>query len=141
MIPVKKTGVKLHIGVDIAGLPHALLITPADVTDRDGAIEMMEYYYDVTDHLDVVLKVLADGGYRGDNFAQAVASLGWAEVEVVKRNEQHKFSVIPQRWVVERSFGWLDKCRRLWKNCERKLENTLQMVVVAFVRLLLKRRC
>ena len=141
MIPVKKTGVKLHIGVDIAGLPHALLITPADVTDRDGAIEMMEYYYDVTDHLDVVLKVLADGGYRGDNFAQAVASLGWAEVEVVKRNEQHKFSVIPQRWVVERSFGWLDKCRRLWKNCERKLENTIQMVVVAFVRLLLKRRC
>ena len=141
MIPVKKTGVKLHIGVDIAGLPHALLITPADVTDRDGAIEMMNYYYDVTDHLDVVLKVLADGGYRGDNFAQAVASLGWAEVEVVKRNEQHKFSVIPQRWVVERSFGWLDKCRRLWKNCERKLENTIQMVVVAFVRLLLKRRC
>ena len=140
-MPVKKTGVKLHIGVDIAGLPHALLITPADVTDRDGAIEMMNYYYDVTDHLDVVLKVLADGGYRGDNFAQAVASLGWAEVEVVKRNEQHKFSVIPQRWVVERSFGWLDKCRRLWKNCERKLENTLQMVVVAFVRLLLKRRC
>ena len=140
-MPVKKTGVKLHIGVDIAGLPHALLITPADVTDRDGAIEMMNYYYDVTDHLDVVLKVLADGGYRGDNFAQAVASLGWAEVEVVKRNEQHKFSVIPQRWVVERSFGWLDKCRRLWKNCERKLENTIQMVVVAFVRLLLKRRC
>ena len=61
-MPVKKTGVKLHIGVDIAGLPHALLITPADVTDRDGAIEMMNYYYDVTDHLDVVLKVLADGG-------------------------------------------------------------------------------
>jgi transposase len=41
-----------------------------------------------------------------------------AKVEVVKRNELHKFAVIPKRWVVERSFAWLEKCRRLWKNCE-----------------------
>ena len=50
------------------------------------------------------------------------------EVEVVKRDELKTFVVLPQCWVVERSFGWLDKCRRLWKNAERLLNNSLQMV-------------
>ena len=60
-------------------------------------------------------------------------------VEVVKRNELHTFVVLPKRWVVERSFAWLEKCRRLWKNCERKLNTSLQMVVLAFTVLILKR--
>jgi len=46
---------------------------------------------------------------------------------------------LPKRWVVERSFGWLEKCRRLWKNCERKLNTSLQMVHLAFLRLLLRK--
>jgi transposase len=58
---------------------------------------------------------------------------------VVKRNELHKFVVLPRRRVVERTFGWLEKYRRLWKNCERKLHNSLQMTVLAFISLLLKR--
>ena len=62
-----------------------------------------------------------------------------ATVEVVRRDELHTFVVLPKRWVVERSFAWLEKCRRLWKNCERKLNTSLQMVVLAFVALLLKR--
>ena len=60
-------------------------------------------------------------------------------VEMTKRTELHTFVVIPKRWVVERSFAWLDKCRRLWKNCERQLNTSLQMVVLAFLSLLLKR--
>ena len=72
-------------------------------------------------------------------FATAVQSLLGASVEVVKRNELHTFVVLPKRWVVERSFGWLEKCRRLWKNCERKLNTSLQMVVLAFAVLILKR--
>jgi transposase len=56
-----------------------------------------------------------------------------AEVEVVKRNELHRFAVLPKRWVVERTFGWLEKYRRLWKNCERKIHSTLQMTVLAFI--------
>ena len=59
-------------------------------------------------------------------------------VEVVKRSEMHVFKVIPKRWVVERSFSWLDKCRRLWKNCERYLHTSLQMMVLAFSVLLVK---
>jgi len=89
--------------------------------------------------LSSVIKVLVDGGYTGDKFAAAVDSIINARVEVVKRSELHTFVVIPKRWVVERTFGWLEKCRRLWKNCERKLANTLQMTIIALVRLLLNR--
>ena len=83
--------------------------------------------------------MLADGGYSGENFANAIKSKTKVAVEVVKRNELHTFAVLPKRWIVERSFGWLDKCSRLWKNCERKLQNTFQMVTLAFIRLLLLR--
>ena len=79
------------------------------------------------------------GDTLGKPFATAVQSLLGASVEVVKRNELHTFVVLPKRWVVERSFGWLEKCRRLWKNCERKLNTSLQMVVLAFAVLILKR--
>jgi transposase len=51
----------------------------------------------------------------------------------------HVFAVLPQRWVVERSFGWLDKVRRLWKNGGRKTHNSCQMVVLAFIAVLIKR--
>ena len=60
-------------------------------------------------------------------------------VEVVKRNELHTFAVLPKRWVVERSFGWLEKSRRLWKNCERKLNTSRNMAVLAFLAILIKR--
>jgi transposase len=90
-------------------------------------------------NLSRVAKVLCDSGYSGENFANAVKRLIDAEVEVVKRNELHKFVVIPKRWVVERTFAWLEKFRRLWKNCERKLHTSLQMTVLAFISLLLKR--
>ena len=85
-------------------------------------------------------EILVDGGYSGKAFADKIQSLlPNAEVEVVKRNELHTFSVLPKRWIVERSFGWLEKYRRLWKNCEKTLEMSLQMTVLAFVTILLKR--
>jgi transposase len=90
-------------------------------------------------NLTKVEKVLCDSGYSGENFSKAVKAVIDAEVEVVKRNELHKFVVIPKRWVVERTFGWLEKYRRLWKNCERKLHTSLQMTVLALISLLLKR--
>ena len=75
-------------------------------------------------HLELLKKLLADGGYTGENFANEIKRISGAEVEVVKRNELHTFAVLPKRWIVERSFAWLDKYRRLWKNCERKLQNS-----------------
>jgi transposase len=115
------------------------MVTTADVTDRNGAIDMVEYYCDVTDNLSKVKKLLADGGYTGQKFADEIKRISSAEVEVVKRNELHKFAVLPKQWIVERSFGWLDKCRRLWKNCERLLQNSFQMFSLAFIRIMLKR--
>ena len=90
-------------------------------------------------NLSNVIKLLCDGGYTGENFANAVKMLIDAVVEVVKRNELHTFAVIPRRWVVERTFAWLEKYRRLWKNCERYLSTSRQMTVLAFVSLLVRR--
>ena len=132
----KVSGIKIHIGVDTNGLPHAIFATTADVTDRDGAVIMLEI---CAPNLTNVAKTLCDGGYTGEDFALAVKSIVGAEVEVVKRNELHKFAVIPKRWVVERTFGWLEHSRRLWKNCERKIHTSLQMTVFALIALLLNR--
>ena len=132
----KVSGIKRHIAVDTQGLPHAIHVTTADVTDRAGALAMFD---ENRDDLSLVRNVLVDGGYTGKPFATAVQGLLGASVEVVKRSELHTFVVLPKRWVVERSFAWLEKCRRLWKNCERKLNTSLQMVVLAFTVLILKR--
>ena len=55
------------------------------------------------------------------------------EVQIAKRSELRKFEVMPKRWVVERSFAWLEKNRRLWKNCERELNTSLQFICLAFL--------
>ena len=130
------SGIKRHIAVDTNGLPHAIVVTTANITDRNGALEMFESH---KSGLSKVLNVLADGGYTGDKFADATKQILGCSVEIARRNELHKLVVIPKRWVVERSFAWLEKCRRLWKNCERKLNTSLQMANLAFAVLILKR--
>ena len=60
-------------------------------------------------------------------------------VQIAKRSELHTFKVMPKRWVVERSFAWLEKNRRLWKNCERHLNTSLQFVHLAFLGLLIRK--
>ena len=112
-----------------------MFVSTADVTDRDGAITMIGY---AAPHLSKCLKVLVDGGYTGENFANKIKELIGAEVEIVKRNELHTFAVLPKRWIVERSFAWLEDYRLLWKNCERKIHNTLQAIKLAFVSLILR---
>lgn len=132
----KVSGIKRHLVVDTQGLPHAIEVSTADVTDREGALWTLLLNVDI---LSAVVKLLVDGAYTGEPFAQRVKMLLGAEVEIARRSELHKFAVMPKRWVVERSFAWLDKCRRLWKNCERKLHTSQQMMVLAFVALLLRR--
>ncbi|MDR0958345.1 MAG: transposase [Clostridiales bacterium] len=72
---VKKSGIKIHIGIDVLGLAHAIMVTTANVTDRKGAIEMVLNYKNVTSNLDYVLKVLVDSGYTGDKFSDAIKDL------------------------------------------------------------------
>lgn len=132
----KVSGIKRHIAVDTQGLPHAVAVTTAEVTDRKGALEAMAR---CKANWGRVQSVLADGGYVGQPFEQAVQATLGATVQIAKRSELHTFAVMPQRWVVERSFAWLEKNRRLWKNCERKLNTSLQFIHLAFLALLLKR--
>ena len=132
----KVSGIKRHIAVDTQGLPHVIHVTTANITDRAGALEAFSL---CDDALSEVENVLADGGYTGQKFSEGVKKLLGCSVEIAKRNELHTFKVIPKRWVVERSFAWLEKCRRLWKNCERKINTSLNMAVLAFGVLLLKR--
>jgi transposase len=122
--------------VDTQGLPHAIAVTTAEVTDRQGALNAIRQR---AEHLSEVAIVLADSGYTGQPVAEGVLTLIGAKVQIAKRSEQPAFSVIPKRWVVERSFAWLEKCRRLWKNTERLLNTSLQFINLAFLALLLQR--
>jgi transposase len=99
--------------VDTQGLPHAVAVTTAEVTDRDGALGAIDR---CKPNLEWVESLLVDGGYTGQPFADGVMARIEATVQVVKRNELHAFVVLPKRWIVERSSAWLEKCRRLWKN-------------------------
>ena len=103
----------------------------------DGAPRVEGYFGGLDGDLELGDEVANRDGH-GPGVVVGGAVLG-ASVVVVKRNEMHTFVVLPKRWVVERSFAWLEKCRRLWKNCERKLDTSLQMVVLAFAALILKR--
>jgi len=134
----KVSGIKRHIAVDTQGLPHAIGVTTAEVTDRKGALQAIRR---CKASLGPVQSLLADSGYVGQPFALGVQEILGAHVtvQIAKRSELHKFAVIPKRWVVERSFAWLEKNRRLLKNCERKLNSSLQFVHLAFLALLLRR--
>ena len=134
----KVSGIKRHIAVDTQGLPHAVAVSTAEVTDRRGALQALER---CASGLSGVQSLLCDSGYTGEPFAQGVRqTLGeHVTVQIAKRSELHTFKVMPQRWVVERSFAWLEKNRRLWKNCERLLNTSLQFIHLAFLALLLKR--
>jgi transposase len=134
----KVSGIKRHIAVDTLGLPHTVAVTTAEVTDRKGALEALRRGKPV---LGKVQSVLCDSGYVGQPFAQGVKEIlgEHVTVQIAKRSELRTFKLMPKRWVVERSFAWLEKNRRLWKNCERWLNTSLQFVHLAFLVLLLKR--
>ncbi|WP_423734570.1 IS5 family transposase [Bacillus cereus] len=132
----KVSGIKRHIAVDTNGLIHAIEVTTANITDREGAIQMCERHKKT---LEKVTNILCDGGYTGPSFAQSIKETIDCSVEIIKRSELHKFVVLPKRWIVERTFSWLENYRRLWKNCERTLENSRQSCLLAGVAILLKR--
>lgn len=131
----KVSGIKRHIAVDTQGLPHAIWVTTAEVTDRAGALAMFDRH---KSSLLKVSNVLADGGYAGAPFADGSRS-DWAQRLKSPSAMMHTFAVMPKRGVVERSFAWLEKCRQLWKNCEWKLETSLLFAALAFLALLLRR--
>ncbi|AXM12589.1 IS5 family transposase [Xanthomonas oryzae pv. oryzae] len=130
----KVSGIKRHIAVDTQGFPHAVAVTTAEVQGAGGIVFQPS-------GLGRVKRLLCDSGYTGDPFAEGVQDIlgKHVTVQIAKRSELHTFKVMPKRWSVERSFAWLEKNRRLWKNCERRLNTSLQFIHLAFLALLLRR--
>jgi transposase len=106
------------------------------VTDRNGALAAIDL---CKPNLELAESLLADGDYTGQPFADGLRERLDATVQIVKRNQLHTFAVLPKRWILERSFEWQEKCRRLRKNSQRKFNTSLQMIHLAFLRLPLRR--
>lgn len=133
----KIKGVKRHIVVDTLGMIVGAHIHSASVQDRDGALPVLK---DVRSQFVFIEKIFADGGYQGQATATAVAALGQWEIEIVKRSDQAKgFVVLPKRWIVERTFGWLGRCRRLAKHFENLTKSALAFLQLAMIRLMVRR--
>jgi transposase len=133
----RKRGSKLHMAVDTLGHLLALHVTPADVDDRAEVGRLAEAIQDVTG--ENVTLVYVDQGYTGERAADAARRQG-IELHVVKLPEAKRgFVLLPKRWVVERSFAWATRCRRLVKDYERYALTLAGLHVVAFVCLMLTR--
>ena len=84
-------------------------------------------------------RTFADAGYQGPRVARAAASTGHWVVEIVKRNELHKFVVLPKRWIVERTLAWISRNRRLARDFERYARTVAAFVRLAMIRIMLRR--
>jgi transposase len=114
-----------------------VVVHPADVQDRDGARLVLGRR---TRHLfPFIERIFADAGYQGPRAAQAAANTGQWVVEIVKRNELHKFVVLPKRWIVERTLAWISRNRRLARDFERHARTVAAFVRLAMIRIILRR--
>jgi transposase len=136
----KIKGKKRHILVDTQGLLMHAIIHAADIQDRDGGILVMATLFGLYPFL---LKLYADGGYQGPHFQAALKRvLAHVNLEIVKRSDTAKtFTVLPKRWIVERTIGWLNRCRRLAKDWECLNRKALAFLRWASIRLMLRRLC
>ena len=134
----KIKGRKRHILVDTLGLLLGIVVTPADTTEREGAQALLKR----TLILFTWLRLLwVDGGYAGSVFAEWVRGLrSKLKVEVVKRSDDVTgFKVLPRRWVVERTFAWLMRHRRLVRDYEKTESSAEAWAYIAMIRIQLRR--
>ena len=133
----KVNGRKRHIVVDTIGLILWVMVLPANIQDRDGAKQLLAAFFAKSPRRRVK-HIWADGGYTGTLLDYA-RKLWRCTIEIVKRSDLHKFTVLPRRWVVERTFGWLGRYRRLNRDYERQAHTGETMVYLAMIRLMLAR--
>jgi transposase len=114
-----------------------VVVHPADVQDRDGAGLVLDRR---TRRLFPFLeRIFADAGYQGAKAAAAVAKSGTWTLQIVKRNEAHRFVVLPKRWIVERTLAWISRNRRLARDFERYARTAAAFVRLAMIRIMLRR--
>jgi putative transposase len=132
----KVKGRKRHLLVDTLGLILAVVVHPANIQDRDGAKLVFEK---VRGKLRRLSLVWADGGYAGQLIQWLADFCHWT-LQIVKRCDKATgFHVLPRRWVVERTFGWIGRCRRLSKDYEADPRSSEAMVYIAMIQLMLRR--
>src|SRR5437667_10329896 len=133
----KVSGRKRHIITDTCGHLVGAQVHAADIQDRDGAPDLLASIR----HLFPWLRhVFADGGYAGEKLEMAIAGLGKWTLEIVKRSDQTKgFQVLPRRWVVERTFAWFGRNRRLAKDFEATITSSEAWLYLASIQLLARR--
>ena len=133
----KIKGRKRHIVTDTAGHLVGLKVHPADIQDRDGAVSVLASIRSLYPWL---RHIFADGGYAGDKLREALTKFGQWTIEIIKRSDPAVgFEALPRRWVVERTFAWLNRCRRLAKDFETTIASAVAWVLVAHIRTLTRR--
>ena len=132
----KFKGRKRHILVDTIGLLLIVVVHTANIQDRDGAKLVLEQVKDAFPRLKLIW---ADAGYSGQLIDWVNLVCGWI-LEIVKRSDDIKgFQVLPRRWVVERTFGWLGRYRRLSKDYEGLTESSQAFIYAAMIHIMVKR--
>ena len=121
--------------VDTLGLIFALAVHPANIQDRDGAKMLIAQLGTRFRRLQVIF---ADGGYAG-RFVHWARGWYFRVVEIVERHPTGRFVVLPKRWIVERTFAWLGKYRRLSKDYETLSQSSESMIRIAMINLMLHR--
>ena len=133
----KIKGRKRHILTDTPGLLLLVNVHTADVQDRDGAPDLFKT---ARNRFPWMRHVFADGGYAGDKLREAIKDYGDWTIEIIKRSDTAKrFEVLPRRWVVERTFAWMGRCRRLAKDWETTIKSSTAWALLASIRLMTRR--
>ena len=134
----KIKGRKRHVLVDTMGLILALLVTGADVQDRDGARMLLSRCWFLFGRLQVIW---ADSGYLGKlvSWVKSLRPYGKLHLEIVARAAGRGFQLVRKRWIVERTFSWLYKSRRLCKDYERNPKHSEAMIYISMTHLMLRR--
>ena len=114
------------------------IVHAADVQDRDGGALLMASLFGLHPFL---MKLYADAGHRGPRFQSALRKvMAKIDVETVKRSDHARgFVVLPERWIVERTFAWLNRCRRLAKDWENLSDRALAFLLLASIRLMIRK--
>jgi transposase len=125
-------GRKRHIVTDTTGLLIALVVHSAGIQDRDGAPNLLK---SIANRYPLLRHIFADGGYAGPKLKEALKEIGRWTVQIVKRSDTAQgFEVIPRRWVVERTFAWLGRCRRMAKDWEKTIASAAAWLLIAHIR-------
>lgn len=113
-----------------------MAVHPGDVQDRDGARDLLKTARRLFPFIE---RIFADAGYQGAKMAKVVSETGSWVVEIVKRGEAHRFVVLPKRWIVERTFAWISRNRRLARDYERYARTVAAFIRLAMIRIMLRR--